>query len=118
MWLRSAHCRLDVVRLVLVSYDTIEERPTVNTRSVTANEVRLPDMAEGEAVIVERYGKPYAAVIGAEEFKLFQRLLAMFGERQPSELSLSDAELAVHRSSEAGEDVEAFDFALLETHPA
>jgi len=44
--------------------------------------------------------------------------LAMFGERQPSELSLSDAELAVHRSSEAGEDVEAFDFALLETHPA
>jgi len=42
----------------------------------------------------------------------------MFGERQPSELSLSDAELAVHRSSEAGEDVEAFDFALLETHPA
>lgn len=88
------------------------------TRSVAANEVRLPEIADGEAVIIERYGKPYAAVIGVAEFDLFQRMLAMFGESQPSELSLSDAELAVHRSSEAGVDVEEFDFALLETHAA
>jgi hypothetical protein len=90
----------------------------MRTRSITANEVRLPELTYGEAVVIERYGKPYAAVIGAEEFELFQRLLAMFGEHQPSELSLSDAELAVHHSSEAGEDIEAFDFGLLETHAA
>jgi len=90
----------------------------MRTRSITANEVRLPELTYGEAVVIERYGKPYAAVIRAEEFELFQRLLAMFGEHQPSELSLSDAELAVHHSSEAGEDIEAFDFGLLETHAA
>jgi hypothetical protein len=31
---------------------------------------------------------------------------------------LSDAALAAHEASEAGEDVEEFDFALLDTHPA
>lgn len=88
----------------------------MRTRVVAANEVRIPEPANGELVVVERYGKPYAAVIGATELDLFQRMLAMFGEHQPSELSLSDTALAVHRASEAGEDLEEFDFALLETH--
>ena len=39
---------------------------------------------------------------------------AMFGEHRPAELSLSEAALAVHRASEAGEDVEEFDFELLD----
>lgn len=90
----------------------------MRTKRVTANEVRLPEMHDGEVVLVERYGKPYAAVISASELELFQRFLDMFGERQPSELSLSDTELAVHRASEAGEDVEEFDFALLEADAA
>jgi HPt (histidine-containing phosphotransfer) domain-containing protein len=88
----------------------------MRTKRVTANEVRIPDLNDGEVVLIERYGKPYAAVITASELDLFQRLLAMFGEFQPSELSLSDAELAVHRRSEAGEDIEEFDFGLLETN--
>jgi len=90
----------------------------VRTRVVPANEVRIPEPAAGELVIIERYGKPYAAVIDATALELFQRLLAMFGEHQPAELLLSDAALAVHRASEAGEDVEEFDFGLLETHAA
>lgn len=90
----------------------------MHTRTLAANDVRIPEPVNGELVVIERYGKPYAAVIAVPELDLFQRLLAMFGEHQPSELSLSDTELAVHRASEAGEDVEEFDFDLLETHPA
>ncbi len=88
----------------------------MRTRAVPANEVRIPEPVAGELIVVERYGKPYAAVIDAEALQLFQRLLAMFGEHQPSELFMSDAALAVHRDSEAGEDVEEFDFDLLATH--
>ncbi len=90
----------------------------MRTRTIPANEVRIPEPAAGELIVIERYGKPYAAVIDAEALELFQRLLAMFGEHQPSELALSDAALAAHRASEAGEDVEEFDFGLLDTHPA
>jgi hypothetical protein len=88
----------------------------MRTRIVPANEVRIPEPVAGELVVIERYGKPYAAVIDATALDLFQRMLAMFGEHRPAELSLSDAALAVHRASEAGEDVEEFDFGLLETH--
>ena len=90
----------------------------MHTRVVPANEVRIPEPAAGELIIVERYGKPHAAVIDAESLRLFQRMLAMFGEHQPVELALSETALAVHRSSEAGEDVEDFDFDLLAAHPA
>jgi len=90
----------------------------MHTRTIPANEVRIPEPTAGELIIIERYGKPYAAVIDAEALKLFQRLLAMYGEHQPSELALSDAALVAHRVSEAGEDIEEFDFGLLDTHPA
>ena len=90
----------------------------MHTRVVTANEVRIPEPGAGEVIIVERYGKPYAAVIDADMLALLKRLIAMFGEQPPAEQSLSDVELEVHRSSEAGEDVEDFDYALLRTHPA
>jgi hypothetical protein len=35
-----------------------------------------------------------------------------------SDLALSDAALEVHRASEAGEDIEEFDYGLLDTHAA
>jgi hypothetical protein len=88
----------------------------VQTRVVTANEVRIPEPVAGEAIVIQRYGKAYAAVIDAATFELFQRLLSMFGEHQPAELSLSNAALEVHRASEAGEDIDEFDFGLLDTH--
>ena len=90
----------------------------MQTRVIAANEVRIPEPAAGEVVVVERYGKPYAAIIDGQALELFQRLLAMFGELRPAELTLSDTALAVHRASEAGDDVEEFDFGLLESHAA
>ena len=78
----------------------------MHTRVVAASEVRIPKPHAGEVIVVERYGKPYAAVIGPDMLDLLTRLLAMFGEHRPCELSLSDVELEFHRSSEAGEDVE------------
>lgn len=86
------------------------------TRVVPANEVRIPEPIAGELIVVERYGKPYAAIIDGQALELFQRMLAMFGEHRPAELSLSDATLTVHRACEAGDDVEDFDFDLLESH--
>ena len=88
----------------------------MRTKTIPANDVRIPDLDEGEIVVVERYGKPYAAIIDGESLELFQRMLALFGEHQPSELRVSDAALQVHRSSEAGDDIEEFDYSLLETH--
>lgn len=90
----------------------------MRTRTIPAKDVRIPELAEGEIVVVERYGKPHAAIMDGETLALFQRMLAMFGEHRPSELLLSDAALRVHRASEAGEDLEDFDFELLETHRA
>jgi hypothetical protein len=90
----------------------------MRTRVVAANDVRIPDPVAGEVVVVERYGKPYAAIIDGEALELFQRMLAMFGEHRPAELSLSDAALTVHRASEDGEDIEEFDFSLLDSHAA
>lgn len=89
----------------------------MRVRIVAANEVRIPEPVSGEAVVVERYGKPYAAVIDAETWELTQRLLALFGTHMPVELSLSEDELEAHRASERGDDGEEFDPALLLTHP-
>lgn len=88
----------------------------MRTRTIPANEVRILEPSPGEVVVVERYGKPYAVVLDPDSFELFRRMLAMFGEHKPVELALSDAALAVHRASEAGEDLEEFDFGLLESH--
>jgi hypothetical protein len=88
----------------------------MRTRVITANEVRIPEPVSGEVIVIQRYGKAYAAVIDAATFELFQRMLSMFGEHQPAELSLSDVALEVHRASEAAEDIEEFDYGLLDTH--
>jgi len=90
----------------------------MRSKTIPASEVRIPEPEAGEVVVIERYGKPYAAVIDAEALVLFQRMLDVFGEHQPVELTLSNAALALHASSEAGEDVGDFDVELLETHPA
>lgn len=90
----------------------------MRTKTIPANEVRIPEPEAGEVVVIERYGKPYAAVIDAEALDLFRRMLDVFGEHRPVELSLSNVALALHEMSEAGEDVGEFDFELLETHPA
>jgi hypothetical protein len=88
----------------------------MRTRVVPANEVRIPEPVSGEVIVIQRYGKNYAAVIDPATLELFQRMLSMFGEHQPAELLLSDLALEVHRESEAGVDIEEFDYGLLDTH--
>ncbi len=90
----------------------------MRTRVVAASEVRIPEPSSGVVVVIERYGKPYAAVIDVTSLELFQRTLAMFDDHLPVELSLSDTALSLHRASEAGTDVEEFDFTLLDTDAA
>jgi len=89
----------------------------MRSRTVPANEVRIPEPRPDEIIVVERYGKPYAIVLDASQMHLVHLLLTMFGEHVPSELLLSDVEIELHRISERGEDVEEFDFSLLDTHP-
>ncbi len=97
-------------------YET-KEMNQMHITSIPAADVRIPQPSSGEIVVVERYGKTYAAIIDREALDLFKRMLAIFDEHQPSELLLSDTALEVHRASEAGEDLEEFDFSLLQTHP-
>lgn len=83
----------------------------MKTRTVAANDVRIPDPVSGEVVVVERYGRPYAAIIDTEALDMFLRMQAVFGEHVPHEMGVSDLELTVHRLAESGEDTEEFDYA-------
>jgi hypothetical protein len=83
----------------------------VKTRTVAANDVRIPDPVPGEVVVVERYGRPYAAIIDTDALDMFLRMQAVFGEHVPHEMGVSDLELKVHRLAESGEDTEEFDYA-------
>jgi hypothetical protein len=78
---------------------------------VAANDVRIPDPVSGEVVVVERYGRPYAAIIDTDALDMFLRMQAVFGEHVPHEMGVSDLELTVHRLAESGEDTEEFDYA-------
>ncbi len=83
----------------------------MKTRTVAANDVRIPDPVSGEVVVVERYGRPYAAIIDTDALDMFLRMQAVFGEHVPHEMGVSDLELTVHRLAESGEDTEEFDYA-------
>jgi hypothetical protein len=61
--------------------------------------------------VVERYGRPYAAIIDTDALDMFLRMQAVFGEHVPHEMGVSDLELTVHRLAESGEDTEEFDYA-------
>lgn len=89
----------------------------MKTREVSANETRLPEPAIGEAIVVSRYShdRRKAVILHPEDFALFERLLGVFGEERPAELSLSDTEVEAHRIGEAGEDIEEFDFSAVDS---
>lgn len=83
----------------------------MKTRTVAANDVRIPDPVPGEVVVVERYGKPYAAIIDTDALDMFLRMRAVFGEHIPHEMGITDLDLKLHRLAESGEDTEEFDYA-------
>lgn len=89
--------------------------PCVETETVAANEVRIPEPAQGRAIRVDRHERPKAVILHPSDFELFQRLLAFLGEPEPSELRLTDLELEVHRMGETGRDEPELDHESL-TH--
>lgn len=76
----------------------------METETVAANAVRIPEPRPGRAIRVDRHERPKAVILHPSDFELFQRLLAFLGEPEPSELRLTDLELEVHRRGEAGLD--------------
>lgn len=83
-------------------------------RSISANEIRLPDPVPGEAITVEKYGGKArkAVVIHPSDFDLFQRLLEIF-EQTPYELRLTDTALVAHDLGESGRDEKEIDYESL-----
>jgi PHD/YefM family antitoxin component YafN of YafNO toxin-antitoxin module len=89
----------------------------MHVRAVPANTVRIPEPVAGEALVVERYGKPYAVIIDGEDFALYRRMMELWDRPLPIGLRMTEAGAELHRLSEAGEAVEEFDPALLDAHP-
>lgn len=87
----------------------------LTTRSIAANDVRIPETRAGEAVLVERYGKPISAIIDAQDLELFIRLQEAFGSLVPFEVGVSETAVELHELSERGESVEEFDYAPYRT---
>lgn len=86
----------------------------MRTRSVSANDVRVPAPVPGEAISVEKYGgrARKAVVVHPSDFDLFQRLLEIF-EQTPYELRLTDTALAAHELGETGRDEREIDYESL-----
>jgi hypothetical protein len=86
----------------------------VQTRSVSANDVRVPAPEPGEAISVEKYGgrTRKAVVIHPHDFDLFERLLELF-DRTPYELRLSETALVAHELGETGRDEQEIDYESL-----
>lgn len=86
------------------------------TRHVSANSVRVPNVAPGHAVIVDRYSDahPKAVVIHPDDFALLQAARAVIeapfraGLPEPTEL-----EVQLHRTGEIGGDEIAPDTASM-----
>lgn len=87
----------------------------MQTRSVPANDVRIPDPVSGEAISVEKYGGKArkAVVLHPADFDLFVRLLEIFEDGRPYELALTDTALAAHALGESGKDEAEIDYESL-----
>jgi len=48
----------------------------MKTTTKTADQVRVPKVAPGEAVIITRHGEPISAVVNIEDYMLLERLAA------------------------------------------
>jgi hypothetical protein len=82
----------------------------LQTRSVSANNARIPEPAPGEAVIVEKYGgkERKGVIIHPDDFDRLQRLLEV-ADLTPYELQLTDTALILHELGERGADEREID---------
>jgi hypothetical protein len=87
----------------------------VELLTVSANEVRVPAPAPGQAILVTKHGtRTKAVVMHPDDFELVRSWLDLLSRVVPSELKLSELELEVHRRGERGEDELEFDYEALE----
>ncbi len=63
------------VRNLSGSYD-VEYAGGMKTTTKTADQVRVPKVAPGEAVIITRHGEPVSAVVTIEDYRLIEVLRA------------------------------------------
>lgn len=75
------------------------------TRSLSANDVRVPEPVPGEAIRIEKYGGKTrkAVILHPDDFDRFLRLLEIADET-PYELRLTDTALRAHELGERGAD--------------
>jgi len=87
----------------------------IRTRSVAANDVRVPEPEPGEAVRIEKYGgkASKAVVLHPSDFALFERLLEIFEDGVPYELELTETALEAHALAESGRDEDEIDYESL-----
>jgi hypothetical protein len=86
----------------------------VQTRQVTANDVRIPPPLPGEAIAVEKYGgkERKAVILHPDDFARFERLLELV-DRIPYELELTETALLLHELGERGADERETDYESL-----
>jgi prevent-host-death family protein len=75
MPLRLSEPHLQSVRNWSGSYD-VEYAGGMKTTTKTADQVRVPKVAPGEAVIITRHGEPISAVVTIEDYRLIELLRA------------------------------------------
>ena len=75
MPLRLSEPLLESVRNRYVSFGTLYAGG-MKTTTKTADQVRVPKVAHGEAVIITRHGEPISAVVTIEDYRLIELLRA------------------------------------------
>ena len=75
MSLRLSEPLLESVRNWSNSFDR-EYAGGMKTTTKTADQVRVPKVAPGEAVIITRHGEPISAVVTIEDYRLIELLRA------------------------------------------
>ena len=75
MSLRLSEPLLESVRNWSNSFDR-EYAGGMKTTTKTADQVRVPKVAPGEAVIITRHGEPVSAVVTIEDYRLIELLRA------------------------------------------
>ena len=71
----------------------------MKTTTKTADQVRVPKVAPGEAVIITRHGEPIAAVVNIEDYMLLERLAAAIRATRSAPLRPGAAALEAEREN-------------------
>jgi len=96
MPLRLFEPPLESVRNRYVSFGTLYAGG-MKTTTKTADQVRVPKVAPGEAFIITRHGEPISAVVNIEDYMLLERLAAAIRATRSAPLRPGAAALEAER---------------------